>query len=330
MNKEIEMVKEDVEVGIETISLEIPVRLEMTSINNAPFEFETTIDELGQIILTPTTKDVEFVSANTEDTVEYDIPIMEQETIVTSENDSSSYSYTTQKTSITIHATMLAESDNHKISADIDEIGQAVIYPMAKQNTFVTATLQDSLNLITEENQDKQCDTEDCETKEGDTKEGETTEEPSPNTSIKAEVIEEEVVDATKKSAEFNEEQIDNALSEITNNYTEPKGVIRCDTKDEQSSCFKKLQLKYKDISGYMDNSCFIIVYAQPLVLTESIESDDIDTIINKFMRAELPIYSDDGKPLSSYIHISDLDSNGYSYYYDPETSSIVTYVLED
>ena len=325
MNKEIVMVKEDVEVGLETISLEIPVRLEMTSINNAPFEFETTIDELGQIKLTPTTKDVEFISANTEDTVEYDIPIKEQETIVTSENDSSSYEYTTMKTSITIHATMLAESDNHKISADIDEIGQAVICPMSKQNTFVTATLQDSLNLITEENQDKQCDTEDC-----DTEEGEITEEPLPDTPIKAEVIEEEVVDATKKSVEFTEVQIDNALSEITNDYTEPKGVIRCDTKDEQSSCFKKLQLKYKDISGYMDNSCFIIVYAQPVVLTESIESDDIDTIINKFMRAELPIYSDDGKPLSSYIHISDLDSNGYSYYYDPETSSIVTYVSED
>lgn len=145
------IVNEDIEVGIDAIAVEIPLRVEMTSVNNAPFEFETSIDEVGQIILTPTTKDVEFIRIETEDTVSYEIPIMEQETEIIEENDSSSMPFTTKKTSLLLRASMLAESGDHRVTADIDEIGQAVICPMNKSDVFVSATIGDSLNLITED-----------------------------------------------------------------------------------------------------------------------------------------------------------------------------------
>lgn len=140
-------VHEDIEVGVEEKSLQIPVRVKMSSINEAPFDYTASIDEVGQIILTPTSLDMKFEDANTDDTVDYDVPVVEQETITSNEG-----SYATKETTIIINATMLVEADTStKVSADIDEIGQCVIYPMNKNNSFTTVTMNDSLNLITED-----------------------------------------------------------------------------------------------------------------------------------------------------------------------------------
>ena len=146
MNTEVEKVQEDIESAVDTVTIDIPVRVEATCYADAPFKFQVSIDEVGQIVLTPETKDVEFIDANTDSNVDFEVPIIDQKT-ETSIDDN----ITTIKTSIVITAHMLAESDNHDISAVVDEIGQVVIYPMAKENSFVTATYDDSLNLITEE-----------------------------------------------------------------------------------------------------------------------------------------------------------------------------------
>lgn len=131
---------------IKSLTVDIPVRVTMTSVYDAPFEFTSSIDDAGQIILTPTSKDVEFIEANTDGNVDYDIPIAEQETTIKQDGN-----LTTRSTSIMLHANMIAENENTEVSADVDEIGQCVIWPSSKENTFVSATIADSLNLITEE-----------------------------------------------------------------------------------------------------------------------------------------------------------------------------------
>lgn len=142
----LDKVHEDIEVGVEEQSIQIPVRVKMFSVNNAPFEYTASIDDVGQIILTPNSLDMKFEDANTDDTVDYDTPVIEQETVSTDEGI-----YKTKEISILINATMLVEEGTStKVSADIDEIGQCVIYPMNNKNSFTTVSMNDSLNLITE------------------------------------------------------------------------------------------------------------------------------------------------------------------------------------
>lgn len=310
----IENIKEDIEVGIDAVTVTIPVRVTMTSINNAPFEFTVSIDEVGQIILTPNSKEVEFIDANTDDTVEYDIPVAEQETVTTVEGN-----LETKETSIIINASMLAEDDNHMVSAVVDEIGQVVIYPMADKNTFVTASFEQSLNLVTEEmrtveyfgytliNTGDGWDIKDYSgevvetgvateaeakiavlttemhrledlTEEVEEQSEDEIDEPEDDKEEKipevtAEVINEEVVDATQKVNEFDRQQIEKALDEITDSFKETEGAVRCDTKREQSECFKILQLHYSSVRGDNENDKFIVTFNTPIEETNAPEA---------------------------------------------------------
>ena len=141
-----ENVQEAIESVVDAVTVDVPVRVKMVAINDAPFEFTPSIDEVGQIVLTPTSKDVEFVDANTDTSVDFDIPVMEQETVTTTEGD-----ITIKETSIIIKASMLSEDENCNFSAVVDEIGQVIIHPVSDKNVFVTASFEDSLNLVTED-----------------------------------------------------------------------------------------------------------------------------------------------------------------------------------
>lgn len=141
----IETIQEEITTSVESVTVELPVRVKMTSVNNAPFEFNVSLDEAGQIVLTPLSKDVEFSDANTYSNVEYDVPVLEQETIVTEDEHMS-----TKTTTIFITANVLKESDNLDFAAAIDDVGQCVIYPVSENNTVISAAICDHLNLITE------------------------------------------------------------------------------------------------------------------------------------------------------------------------------------
>ena len=307
----IENMCETIDAALQTQTIDIPLRVIMTSVNNAPFEFTASIDELGQIILTPTTKDVEFTSANTESNVEYDVPVLEQET-VTSTNDN----LTIKETSILIRANMIIEESGCNYSADVDEIGQVVIYPIKTKNTFVTAIIEDSLNLVTEElkseeyfgykliNNGDGWNIIDCngnvieegvatlheakilvckeelsnleslvenvdntdktseDSIETDTESSEKT-TTDPTETVEAEVIEEAVTDMDKDKAEFDEKQIEAALSDITDEFTSQEGALKCDTQKEQSICVKILEQYYAVVNTSRKQDMWIVEYKQ-------------------------------------------------------------------
>ena len=357
MNNEIKKVQEDIDSIIDTLTLDIPVRVEATCVNDAPLEFDVSIDEVGQIILTPLTKDVEFVSADTDTTTNYDIPIIAQKTNIIIDDN-----LTRIKTSIVITAHMIAESDNHDISANIDDIGQVVIYPVSKENTFVSATHKDSLNLITESILDvhEYCDgyklvnpgdgwyvrsPQDgliakgleslnaakifvCKTEiERLSKLHESIEDTDDKENIpevECDVIEESVSDHESIN-EFNFSEIEKAIIEFTDNFKDSEGILKCDTENESKIC--KLILKeYYDTVTVDNNNGFYLINYESSQLNEELSKEGRIDLINKFMQGEVPLLSDSGKPNESYIHIEELDSNGYSYYFDEESYSIVSY----
>lgn len=316
----IENMCETIDAALQTQTIDIPLRVTMTSVNNAPFEFTASIDELGQIILTPTTKDVEFTSANTESNVEYDVPVLEQETVTSTDDN-----LTIKETSILIRANMIIEDSGCDYSADVDEIGQVVIYPTETKNTFVTATIEDSLNLVTEElkseeyfgykliNNGDGWNILDCngntieegvatlheakilvckeelskleslvenvdntdktseDSMENDSEASETT-TTDPSETIEAEVIEEAVTDIDKDKSEFDEKQIEEALSDITNEFTSQEGAVKCDTQKEQSICVKILEQYYTVINTSRKQDMWVVKYKQ---LNNSEETTD-------------------------------------------------------
>ena len=302
---------ETIDAALQTQTIDIPLRVTMTSVNNALFEFTASIDELGQIILTPTTKDVEFTSANTESNVEYDVPVLEQETVTSTDDN-----LTIKETSILIRANMIIEESGCNYSADVDEIGQVVIYPIETKNTFVTATIEDSLNLVTEEFKSEEyfgyklinngdgwniidCNgnvieegvatlheakilvckeelsnleslVENVDNTDKTSEDSiETAPEPSertttdPSETVEAEVIEEAVTDMDKDKAEFDEKQIEEALSDITDEFTSQEGAVKCDTQKEQSICVKILEQYYAVVNTSRKQDMWVVEYKQ-------------------------------------------------------------------
>lgn len=302
----IENVQEAVEAGIEAITIDIPIRVTMTSYNNAPFEFIPSIDEVGQIVLTPTSKDVEFIDANTDITTEFDVPVIEQETIELSEG-----AMTTKEMSIIIKAGLLAEVENYDFSAVVDEIGQVVIYPLADNNSFVTASFEDSLNLVTEDMKTVEyfgykfintgdgwdvydytndlieegvatlaeakilaCTAEIHKLEELTEDVNKLEEEPVEVTEqetpqVEAEVIEEAVTDATAEIEKFNSREVEEALEKITDNFKQDSGAVRCDTMAEQRDCLRILSLHYDTIVDDKKDDQWIVSYSGLIHTTE-------------------------------------------------------------
>lgn len=302
----IENVNEAINAEVDAVTVDIPVRVTMTSINNAPFEFTTSIDEVGQIVLTPTTKDVEFTVAETATTTEDGEELLQRETTTNVENDSSGYSFTTRETTIHIQGNMLAESDNHDVSAFVDDIGQVILTPADQNSTFVSAVIGDSLNIVTE----------DVDVTKADSVEQVSQEEATPK--ISAEVVDE-------SCDEFSEERVVNEIEQLTNSYTDEQGTLSIDNICEASICAKLLKSHY-DITIDLDTSVILISYVKKQELSESMSADARQNLINKFMRGEIALFSDTGVPLESYIPLNELNSNGYNYYYDPESDAIVSY----
>lgn len=277
MMSEIENVHEDVEVGVKSLTVDIELRVLMSSYNNN-FDFKSSIEEGGIIVLTPVSEETEFTTVQLP-VAEDDTPFSEMETVTAHEGE-----LYTQETTIMLQANMLAENNNVKVDAQIDSIGQCVVTPVESVNTFVSATVQDSLNLVTEETN----------------------------------VTEDNIENVT---AEVVEEPINNRdlVSNLTENFSDSCGTLKCSTLDECFDCYKSLQEHYK-VTLLRLNEGYAVGYSR---INESIDTDDV---ILRFLSGKLPIFSDDKEPLSSYIHVEELDNNGYVYYYDPETDSIVTY----
>ena len=142
IENEVTPVQEDIELGGEHKTITFPVRVSMQG--SAPeFGFINSLDEHGAIVLTPKHDDVEFTDAHTEwESSDY---IMATNTV----EDHRENVYIKEFT-ISITADALLEVPSEAVFADIDAIGQCVIYPQ-QGNTFISASINDSLNLVTED-----------------------------------------------------------------------------------------------------------------------------------------------------------------------------------
>ena len=297
-----EAVSEDVEVGTdshtETIQLELTMEKHTAE---STFEYTVDIDDVGQIIITPIDTSVSFI----------DIRKLIPGEVVTETADE-----TTKKFQLNLTANMISENNNFEFFCDIDEVGQAILTPDEESTSFLTVSVDNSLNLVTECNESLSLN-EDIDP---------TTEEYETKKEICLEVIddlENLLNDAIEKCKAleryFREIGIHGAdIQPYMINYLEDfiEG-----SRDVSCSQFRERIDEYED--NFTTNES----------LDESVTDDKKMEIINRFMQGTISMFSDDGEPDQNYIHISELDSvQGkivYEYYYDEESDAMVSYTRE-
>ena len=216
-------VREDVEVGIEAVTQDINVRVTMMSDIGDSFKFTVSIDNVGQILLTPVDTSTEFIDASTEAAMDKETSTVRQDSIKFIEGSRNVGEFT-----VNLTATILANSTDPKIEADVDNIGQCVIYPVSESDMFISAALAESLNLITEDQEN-------------------TDEQQEEVPVVFAEVITESV---SKQIAEF------------TDNFTEEFGKLSCDTLEESTLCEQILSTTHNTIVEEVNNK-YIVSYSR-------------------------------------------------------------------
>lgn len=122
-------VEESVDVGTDskTINIECAVRIQREN-PESTFEYNVDIDDVGQIVFTPYDAGTRFCHEG-EDVVEGDDVKFE---------------------TVKLTAQMISDSGNYDYFMGTDEIGQFVITPDVEESSFLTVSVDDSLNLITE------------------------------------------------------------------------------------------------------------------------------------------------------------------------------------
>lgn len=273
----LQAIEEDVEVGTEAQTQHIQLLLEMSRETDAnSFDYTVDVDDLGQIVLTPKDEGASFTSI--QKLAGYD-PV---EDVVEGN---------TRKFALSLDANMLAEDDNFAWFVDIDEVGQAVITPDAEDTSFLTVSVNDSLNLITEE----------------------------------VDPIEVESFDIGDRVV-------------ATYNGTSKTGVISDYVSEDpmdgatgtNSGSFEAWIVKFDDGTEGLYGTQWLRAAAE---LDEDVNGEaDVQDIIDRVLRGEIPLYSQDGgEPDPSFIHLEQLDNqdNVYlcRYYYDPESNSAISYL---
>lgn len=277
-----------IDLDVKEKSIHFPVRVRMSLRDNND-TFITSVDEHGHIILTPEASDNEFVEAHTEwESDDYVMPT-DVETIILDGDR-------TREFTVELTADMLMEVPSENIFADIDAIGQCVIYPQ-EGNIFISATIEDSLNLVTEDADEEKAE-----------------EESKPD--IEA-TIEESIEDAA-----YSYDEVMHELEQITHNFTDDSGEVKCGFEIEKEFGVDILSEHYSNVESDCIGDWFHIKFSDKKELKESLDVSKED-IIDRFMRGEVTIFSDDVVPENT-VHIEDLDSNGFEYYYDTESDSMV------
>lgn len=263
---EIDNIQENIDIDVTPVTLDLPIRITMISTQVAPFDFTVSVDELGHIVLTPVDASVEFSNAMLVDNnVDSGTPNQEL--------DNSTYT-----TVVQLHANMLQEADNSDVEIAIDDIGQCVIAPAALENTFVTVSVEDSLNLVTEEPESEDyfgyrlskvnegwtvVDYTGAVIAENITTQSAAKIAACANEIKLLEAISEEESQVPKVTAEVVEDEVAELLEELTQNYTDNDGCISCDTLPESAVCVKLLSEKYITEELIKENK-YLVKYCVP------------------------------------------------------------------
>lgn len=195
-------------IEVQPITIELPIKLTMRSYNSSECEFSIDITSQGTIVLTPVDTNMEFIGAEL-----YGGTTFENTKIETAD-------YVEESALFILHASLLSENEDTQIDTMIDDIGQCVIYSVNVDNMFITATLNDSLNLVTEEAEVTANNTEE---------KTESSQAENPLT-VGAEVIEE-------------------SISTLTNQFEDTCGCLQCESEQEQKLCKTILESYYSQVT---------------------------------------------------------------------------------
>lgn len=312
-------VVENVEVGTESHTETLHLILEMTRLNEStPFDYHVDIDDVGQIVFTPEDSSVSFVDI--ERLAGYD----SVEDVVDGN---------TRRFSVTLTANMIADDDNFEWFCDIDEIGQAVVTPDAENTSFLSVSVADSLNLVTESMGKIVLETLEPGSEEFNTRLQECTERVTTLQGLFESAIElAEDIENDFRALGCHSADIDGYMIRYLENFIEDReGEVSCAEfvrrLEEVSSSTTDTDTQVEEAIEPVNEGNIVL---ENDVVMEKVDELDRHNIIDRFMKGDISIFSEDGEPLDSYIHLDELDTvsgkTAYKYYYDEESDAVVCY----
>lgn len=318
---------ENIDMDVTPRSLTISLRVSMSADNTDTFEFTTDIDEIGQIVLTPVNESVKFTQVENVAIIN-DIEGTGSDTVIELAEP------TTKEHTIVLSTTLLTETEHPEVTAYIDDNNRCIVCPVDKETSFLTATLDDNLNLITEEMQiEEYCDGYKL------INPGDTWYVKTPKSELigkgfdtlaqakifvcKTEIAKlENLTEAIENnSCDITEQQ----LSDLTSEFSE-EGVILCSTECEQEACVNILQKHYTNVHTNKKDDKLYVMYHNDRPLNEELDEENKQKLIWRMMHGDIDIVFSDKQPSEQYEHLPELDSDKYTYYYDEESDVIVSY----
>lgn len=272
-------INEAIDVDVNTHSEKLLLALEMKKDSDGSFDYTVDIDDVGQIVITPTDIASSFESINR--VMGYD----SVEDIIDGN---------VRKFVIQLEAAMISDDGNFSYFLDVDELGQAIITPDSEATSFLSVSVSDSLNLITESilNEDENTD------------------------------------DSKRELCVAVLEDIQKALTELKPKYEKVKDYFRVLNID--ASVSRAIEEMLKLVSEEAESTETLIGLLQGKNLKEELSDDSKQDIITRFMQGNIGIFSDDGEPLPTYERLPELDYPSgklvYEYYYDSESDSVISY----
>ena len=311
-------VEEDVEVGTESHTETLRLVLEMTRLNEStPFDYHVDIDDVGQIVFTPDDSSVSFVDI--ERLTGYD----SVEDVIDGN---------TRRFSVTLTANMIADDDNFDWFCDIDEIGQAVVTPDAENTSFLSVSVADSLNLVTESMDKIVLETLEPGSEEFTARLTACAERVTTLQGLfESAIALAEDIEKDFRALGCHSADIDGYMVRYLEKFIEDReGEVSCAEfirrLEEVSAPAETDEPVEESVETVNEGD---IVLENDIVM-EKVDELDRHNIIDRFMKGDIGIFSDDGEPADSYIHLDELDTvNGktsYKYYYDEESDAVVCY----
>lgn len=332
-------ISEDVDVGTDskTVNIECNVRIQRDS-EKSSFDYNVDTDDVGQIVFTPYDVGTRFCH--------------EGEDVVPGEN----VKFETVK--LTAH--MISDVDDYDYFMGTDDIGQFVITPIAEQTSFLSVSVNDSLNLVTEGADELDIDSDTVsEFNIGDRVTVQFNGNNRPGVIV--EYVDHDPMDdfTGADSGDFSAwiVRFDDGTTEMigscyitlaedckelteANKYrdfewdqSELYAVVKNDGSYAGVPCTSYEEAR--QLAYHPGSKIFKLVLnddATEEPLEEDLSQINRMDIVNKVMQGEISVFSGEGTPDPSMIHIQELDNEHgklrFEYYYDEESNSVISYAV--
>lgn len=305
--------EEDVDVGTDTHTETIHLKLEMTrQIDEASFEYHVDIDDVGQIVFTPVDNNTSFTDVNRLAGYDTTADIIEG---------------SKRTFAITLTANMLSENNNFDWFYDLDEVGQAVITPDSESTSFLTVAINDSLNLVTESKESLTL-TEALDP---------TSDEYAKKRELCVEVMTDldQMLEQVGKKFEALQRLLQEMGVEARDFEKILKAIGACHQGREGDPSIADAMRRIEEYeAAAQSEQVEPVEESVQKVFTEEIVMEELDeeeklNIIDRFMRGEVTIVQVDEVPIEeTVVRLADLDSKSSSgdsdFYYDTEQDVVI------